>query len=193
MSLGQFLLGGYTVTSDDKSIVLTKDKIEALCFLPRWPDNSIFELQTTVTAQTVSSISFSITHCCFAHPSPEVLRQIPKNTSLPPNFDVSKEISLCPGCAKGRMTQHSFPPTLRRDSKPFELIHLDLKSFPTISYHKYCYIIIFLDDYTSSGWLTCLTAKSAAINATQQFLAAVETQYSTRVQQWMSDAEEEYK
>ena len=53
--------------------------------------------------------------------------------------------------------------------------------------------MFFFDDYTSSGWLTCLSAKSAAISATCQFLAAVETQYTTHVQQWMSDAGGEYK
>ena len=129
----------------------------------------------------IGSISFDIAHRCFAHPSPEILRQIPKNTSSPPNFDVPKDIPLCPGCAKGRMTQRSFPPTLRRASKPFELIHSDLKSFPMVSYYKYCYIIFFLNDYTLSGWLTCLSAKSTAISATHQFLAAVETQYTTCV------------
>ena len=143
--------------------------------------------------QTVSSISFSIAHRRFAHPSPEVLRQIPKNTSLLPNFDVPKEIPICPGCTKGKMTQHSFPPTLRHASKPFKLIHPDLKSFPTVSYHKYQYIIIFLNDYTLSGWLTCLSAKSTAISATHQFLTAVEIQYTTCVQQWMSDIGGEYK
>ena len=35
LSLGQFLKDGYIVTGDDKSIVLTKNKIEAMCFLPR--------------------------------------------------------------------------------------------------------------------------------------------------------------
>ena len=193
ISLGQFLKDGYIVTGDDKSIVLTKNEIEAMCFLPRWPGNSIYELQTTVTVQTVSSIPFGIAHHCFAHPSPEVLRQIPKNTSLPLSFDIPKEIPVCPSCAKGKMTQHSFPPTLRHASKPFELIHLDLKSFPMVSYYKYQYIIIFLNDYTSSEWLTCLSAKSTAISATYQFLAAVETQYTIHVQQWISDAEGEYE
>ena len=141
----------------------------------------------------VSSIPFSTAHHHFTHSSPEVLRQIPKNMSLPPSFNVPKKISICPGCTKGKMTQQSFPPTIRCASKPFELIHLDLKSFPMVLYHKYCYIIIFLDDYTSSGWLTCLSAKSAAISATCQFLAAVKTQYTIYVQQWMSDAGEEYK
>ena len=131
----------------------------------------------------VSSIPFSIAHCHFAHPSLEVLRQIPKNMLLPPNFDVPKKIPVCPGCAKGKMTQCSFPSTLRCASKPFELIHSDLKSFSTVSYHKYHYIIFFLDNYTSSGWLTCLSAKSTAISATRQLLAAVETQYTTCIQQ----------
>ena len=49
LSLGQFLKDGYIVNSDDKSIVLTKNKIEAMCFLPRWPGDSIYELQTTAT------------------------------------------------------------------------------------------------------------------------------------------------
>ena len=120
-------------------------------FLPRWPGDPIYELQTTASVRAIRSISFDIAHHHFAHPSPEVLRQIPKNMSLPPSFDVPKEIPLCPGCAKGRMTQRSFPPTLRRASKPFELIHSDLKSFPTVLYHKYHYIIVLLNDYTSTG------------------------------------------
>ena len=105
LSLGQFLLAGYNVTSDNKSIVLTKNKKKALCFLPRWPGNSIFELQTSATIHMVSSIPFSIVHHRFAHPSSEVLRQIPKNILLSPVFDIPREIPICPGCAKGKMTQ----------------------------------------------------------------------------------------
>ena len=50
LSLGQFLKDGYIVNGDDKSIVLTKNKIEAMHFLPRWPGDSIYELQTTTSA-----------------------------------------------------------------------------------------------------------------------------------------------
>ena len=50
LSLGQFLKDGYIVNGDDKSIVLTKNKIEAMRFLPRWPGDSIYELQTTTSA-----------------------------------------------------------------------------------------------------------------------------------------------
>ena len=69
LSLGQFLKDGYIVTGDNKSMVLTKNKIEAMHFLPRWPGDSIYELQTTTSVWVISSISFDIAHRHFAHPS----------------------------------------------------------------------------------------------------------------------------
>ena len=47
------------------------------------------------------------------------------------------------------MPSKTFPPSGTRASKPFELIHSDLKSFPIESYRKYRYSIIFFDDFTS--------------------------------------------
>ena len=91
------------------------------------------------------------------------------------------------------MTNRPFPATTRRATKPFEIIHSDLKSFPVLSYHRYQYIITFYDDCTSHAWIVCLRKKSAAIKATEQFLAAVETQYHAKVESWMSDAGGEYK
>jgi hypothetical protein len=78
-------------------------------------------------------------------------------------------------------------------SKPFELIHSDLKSFPIESYHWYKYVIVFYDDYSLHAWILCLQQKSSAISATKQFLAMVTTYYKSKVMQWMSDAGREYK
>jgi len=72
------------------------------------------------------------------------------------------------------MTNRPFPPSTRRASRPFELIHSYLKSFPIDSYHKYRYTIVFFDDYTSSTWTVNLRTKDAALTATSQFLALVE-------------------
>ena len=77
--------------------------------------------------------------------------------------------------------------------RTFELIHMDIKSFLTNSYHKYKYLIIFLDDFTSMAWTILLHAKSAALTATRQFLQMVKTQFQASVQSWMSDFSEEYK
>ena len=100
------MLEGLKVKGDDKSIVITiKNGEEYLQFLSQWVGDSIFELQTSATIHMVSSIPFSIVHHRFAHPSSEVLRQIPKNMLLSPVFDIPREIPICPGCAKGKMTQ----------------------------------------------------------------------------------------
>ena len=77
--------------------------------------------------------------------------------------------------------------------RAFELIYTDIKSFPTKSYHKYKYLIIFLDDFTSMTWTILLHAKSAAVVATHQFLQMVKMQFQVLVQGWMSDFSREYK
>ena len=91
------------------------------------------------------------------------------------------------------MANHSFPVTTRRATQPFQLIHSDLKLFPINSYHKYQYLIVFFDNYTSNAWTVKLHKKDAALTATAQFIALVETQFASRVVQWMSDAGGEYK
>ena len=75
----------------------------------------------------------------------------------------------------------------------FELIHTDIKSIPTDSYHKYKYLIIFLDDFTSMALTIPLRMKSAALTATHQFLQIVKMQFQVSVQGWMSDFGGEYK
>jgi transposase InsO family protein len=78
-------------------------------------------------------------------------------------------------------------------SKPFKLIHSDLKSFLVESYHRYKYVIVFYDDYSSHAWILCLRQKSSAISTTKQFIAMVNTYYESAVRLWMSDAGGEYK
>ena len=54
-------------------------------------------------------------------------------------------------------------------------------------------MIVFFDDYSSNAWTVNLRTKDAALTATSQFLAYVELQYGSKVQQWMSNAGGEYK
>ena len=91
------------------------------------------------------------------------------------------------------MTSKSFPQSLTHASKPFERIHSDLKSFPVESYHRYKYFISFLDDYSSYAWVVCIRTKDAAISALRNFVAMVQTQYDSKIVEWMSDAGGEYK
>ena len=71
--------------------------------------------------------------------------------------------------------------------EPFALIHSDLKTIPVISYHKYKYVLTFLDDHTNHGWVTFLKDKSSTYGAWQNSLAMVKTQYKKDVQAVMTD------
>jgi hypothetical protein len=130
-------------------------------------------------------------HCRLAHPSKEVIQNAGKHVKDFPHVEIPRE-HLCTGCAQGKMTNKTFPPSSTRATASFELIHSDLKTFPIESYRKYKYSIIFYDDYTSHAWTMNLRTKDGALVATRHFLAMVETKYQKRVRRWMSDAGGEY-
>ena len=67
----------------------------------------------------------------------------------------------------------------------FDLIHMDLKTLPVLSYHKYKYILtFFLDDHTSHGWISLFSDTAKAID---HFIVMVSMQYKSRVRAFMSD------
>ena len=146
-----------------------------------------------VHSHALESIDYQMVHHHLGHPSKEVIRQAKQHTSGLPDFTILENSTICPGCAKGKQPQQSFPSTSMRAKHTFELIHMDIKSFPIDSYHKYKYLVIFLDDFTSMAWTIPLHAKSATLMATCQFLQMVKMQFKVSVQNWMSDFGGEYK
>ena len=85
------------------------------------------------------------------------------------------------------MTSSSFPESSTRATAAFGLIHMDLKTLPVLSYHKYKYILTFLDDHTSHGWISLLKQKSDTVKAIEHYIAMVSTQYKSRGRAIMSD------
>jgi transposase InsO family protein len=134
-------------------------------------------------------------HRRLGHPSKEVLRHAKDHTKGFPNGIKIPNTSddVCPGCVQGKMPSASHPPSITRATTPFKRIHSDLKSFPLLSYAKYKYFIVFLDDYTSYAWITLLCDKASAITALRQWLALIKNQFDTTIKEWMSDAGGEYK
>jgi hypothetical protein len=139
------------------------------------------------------SITIDLAHRHFAYPSEKVLCKFSLATLGYPPVDGKLSSRSCSGCIQGKMHQCAYPLFTRRASKPFELIHSDLKSFPVESYHRYKYVIVFYDDYSSHTWISCLQQKLGAISATRQFIKLVNTYYKSAVRTWMSDAGREYK
>src|ERR1700733_8776843 len=201
LSLGKFLRRGYKCDGNAESIRVMKGSKTFLTFYPRSGLDSIYVVKSHVAKEkdifmalsTIYGIDYDVIHRRLAHPSKEVLLKARKHLKDFPEIEFPTEEHLCPGCALGKMTNRSYPPSTRRATAPFELIHSDLKSFPIDSYRKFRYVIVFFDDYTSAAWTVNLRTKDAALTATSHFIKLIENRFKSTIIQWMSDAGGEYK
>jgi len=199
ISMGEMLQQNYRVTGDKRGISLTH-KAERLWFGPDPEDNRniIFGIRSIPIIRSnyiasVSKVDYDIMHRRFGHPSKEVLQRMQKHMQHFPEIHFPTEDCVCPGCALGKMPNRAFPESERHASKPFELVHSDLKSFPVTSYRKFKYVITFYNDFTSHAWTMPLCSKAAAITAAKDFLEMVCIQHNVHIIGWMSDAGGEYK
>jgi transposase InsO family protein len=100
---------------------------------------------------------------------------------------------VCQGCAEGKMTRSSFPPSPRCSKASFDKVHMDLKEFSVQSYSQYKFFILFFDDCTSFGWIVLLRCKAKADPAIRQFITMVKTQFNKVIHEFMIDAGGEFK
>jgi transposase InsO family protein len=202
LSMGAFLQQGMRVSGNAQVITLKHKILSYVQCKPLLPGHTLYWLAAKATKVEalkaeqliIYQVDYDLMHRRLGHPSPEVLRRAKSHTKgFPDSVQIPTKPQLCPGCAQGKMPAASHPPSTTRAKKAFDKIHSDLKSFPTPSYHKYKYFIVFLDDYTSHAWITLLRNKGSAITALQQWLAFVKNKYGTTIKEWMSDAGGEYK
>ena len=110
----------------------------------------------------MSTVGYDLWHQCLGHSSPDILRQVPRHTvGGPDQLTIPTTVPIYKGCTQGKMTRSLFPDSSTHAKALFTLIHSNLKTLPILSYHKYKYIVTFLDDFTSHGWVTFLKNKAA--------------------------------
>jgi len=111
-----------------------------------------------ITSATINmiAIDYELLHRQLTHSSKDVLRAACKHVKDFPNVTIPHVEPVCPGCQLGKQPNYSFAVNGSRAMKPFELVHSDLKSFETESYHRSRFIIIFYDNYISMGWIKSL-------------------------------------
>jgi hypothetical protein len=156
LSMGEFLQQGLSVTGDTHRISIQKDYKVVLQCSPLFSGQIVYWLDASTAkvehlkANTIYLVDYDLMHKHLSHPSKDVLTYAKDKTKgFPQNLTIPEKPHVCPGCTKGKMPASSHPPSETWATKPFELIHSDIKSFPIISYHKYKYFISFLDDYSS--------------------------------------------
>jgi hypothetical protein len=158
LSVGALLNSGLELRGSSSKLEFRTHKSNQLEFLcePHEPDQNLYWFSATLVradsllaSTMVSSIDYNIMHRHFAHPSMDVLQHASGNTQDFPNILIPKENPICPGCAEGKMTCSLFSVSDQQSAKPFDKVHMDLKSMLTRSYHRYNFFLILFDDCTS--------------------------------------------
>jgi len=140
MSMGEFLHSGLKVQGSAESLELIEkhDKVVIQC-LPVQKADTIYwvKSQTVMLAKanvmTIHIADYDIWHKRLGHLSPKVLSKMPTGTQKFPWVQIPKFIPI----AQGKMKSRSFPESQSHATRLFELIHLDLKSLPVKSYHRF--------------------------------------------------------
>jgi hypothetical protein len=150
LSVGALLNSGLELRGSSSKLEFRTHKSNRLEFLCEphelgqnlhWLSATLACADSLLAMSMVSSIDYNIMHRRFAHPSMDVLQHATGNTQGFPSISIPKENPICPGCAEGKMTKLSFPASDQRSTKPFDKMHMDLKSMPT---HSYCGFNFFL-------------------------------------------------
>jgi hypothetical protein len=199
MSVGHLLNNGLKLEGSSSSLEFSRiapTKRLLLQFKPYCPGQNIYWLSARLTSwhamlamSSVTTVDYNIMHKHFAHPSKDVLQHASRNTqNFPSNTLFPSNNPVCQGCAEGKMTRSSFPPSTGRSKAPFDKIHMDIKEFSVQSYSKYKFFILFFNDCTSFGWIVLLRHKSEADPAIRQIIAMVKNQFNKVIHEFMIDA-----
>jgi hypothetical protein len=191
--IGQFLQNGFTLSGNSHGLKLYKPG-RSKPFLKGIPSGlhlSTFIIEATLSrhksmySEDVFAADYDIIHCRLGHPSKAVLQKASQHTQgFPETIQFPEgDQKPCQGYAQGKMHAHPFPVTESRAKEPFEKIHSDLKEFPVESYHWFKYMITFLNDYMSHGWIKFLRWKSDTIKATCTFIAIANNRFKSIIKQ----------
>jgi hypothetical protein len=205
MSVGHLLNDGLELKGSSSSLEFSartsSTKRLLLQFKPYSPGQNIYWLSARLTSwhailatSSVTTVDYDIMHRRFAHPSKDVLRHASGNTqNFSSNMLFPSNDPVCQGCAEGKMTRLSFPPSPGHSKASFDKICMDLKEFSVQSYSKYKFFIYFFNNCTLFGWIVLLRCKSEADPAIRQFIAMVKNQFNKVIHKFMIDAEGEFK
>jgi GAG-pre-integrase domain len=147
MSVGHLLNDGLKLEGSSSSLEFSRiasTKRLLLQFKPHCPGQNIYWLNARLTSghamlamSSAITVDYDIMHRRFAHPSKDVLGHASGNTqNFLSNMSFLSNDPVCQGCAEGKITRLSFPPSPGHSKAPFDKIHMDLKEFSVQSYSK---------------------------------------------------------
>ncbi|XP_019261390.1 PREDICTED: uncharacterized protein LOC109239298 [Nicotiana attenuata] len=99
-----------------------------------------------------------------------------------------KQSFVCEVCPMARQQRLPFPESSIKTTKPFQLIHVDLRGpYHTLTYNGFRYFLTIVDDFTRATWTHLLSTKSNAFTLLKSFIFLVQNQFHSSVKTLRSD------
>ncbi|XP_010412990.1 PREDICTED: uncharacterized protein LOC104699374 [Camelina sativa] len=139
------------------------------------------ELAASVT--TKEEKEYELWHSRMGHPSAKVVCQLPAISVSSMHLN-----KACDVCLRAKQTRQSFPLSLNKTVRIFELIHCDLWGpYRTTSHSGAKYFLTIVDDYSRGVWLYLLVDKTEVARHLKNFLAFTKRQFGEDVRTVRSD------
>jgi hypothetical protein len=112
--MGEFLQSGKLIHGSKEQIQIVNlvTKVPVLWARPEGDKDTIFQVCSHIMrtenqkgSMTIFIVDFKIWHKRLGHPSKQAIERMPEKTlRFPRNLIIPKDILICSGCAKGKMT-----------------------------------------------------------------------------------------
>jgi hypothetical protein len=120
--------------------------------------------------------SVDLWHQRLGHPNKATLSSLLSDFSIPCNKEAHNP-SICEFCQQGKHVRLPFVHSTSHSTYPFELLHCDLWTSPTLSLSGFKYYLVILDDFTHFVWTFPLRNKSDVHSLFINFKTYVNTHF----------------
>lgn len=183
LSVGQFMMDGYSLVFEDLKCCVYKDKTKKnlLDEIPM-AKNKSFPLSLDGSekhALTVSLLDENWSwHHRYGHLSFKNLKFLFERNMVNGLPSIKYMDKICESCILGKHHQDAFPKhSSWRASNPIELVHADLCGpMQTVSLNSSKYFVVFVDDYRRMTWVYFVKERSDALYVFKKFKSYVEKQ-----------------
>jgi hypothetical protein len=146
-------------------------------------------MSVVAVPRLMAAVATSTWHRRLGHPGPDTLSSLSRSSFI---SCTSTTHDFCHACQLGKHTRLPFSSSSSRAEKAFDLLHLDLWTYPVVSVSGSKYNLVILDDFTHYLWTFPLKQKSDTFTTLSNFFAYVATQFSCTVKAIQCGNEREF-